>query len=140
MQGACGSGSGISYIHARDGSVMGYIKRYSESLHVSEAIFRDWPRWKQWRHIDDLKARRQKLIDGKTTTGFLASDKKLTFKMLREIQWLSRIVRQQYDLTWSEYCALYQRDKKHRQTRLSEYVPGGQMSNVWWVKQTPSKD
>ena len=119
---------------------MVYIKRYSESLHVSEATFRDWPRWKQWNHIDNLKVRRQKVLDGKTTTGFLASDKKLTFKMLKEIQWLSRIVRQQYDLTWDEYLALYQRDTTHRQTRLSEYVSGGHMSNVWWVKPTPSKD
>ncbi len=140
MQGACGSGSGISYIRGRDGSVMVYIKRYLESLHVSEATFRDWPRWRQWKHIDNLKVRRQKVLDGGSTTGFLSSDRKLTFKMLKEIQWLSRIVRQQYDLTWSEYCALYQRDKKHRQTRLSEYVTGGQMSNVWWVTKTPSKD
>lgn len=115
---------------------MGYFKRYSESLHVSDAVFRDWPRWRQWQHIDNLKARRQKLLNGETSTGFLPSDKRLTFKMLKEIQSLSRIVRQQYDLTWSEYLTLYQRDSDHRQTRLSEYIPGGHMSKVWWVKQS----
>ncbi len=140
MQGACGSGSGISYIRARDGSVMGYIKRYSKSLHVSDAIFRDWPRWRQWKHIDNLKARRQELIDEKRTTGFPSSDKKLIFKMLKEIQSLARIVRKQYDLTWSEYVCLYQRDTRHRQTRLGEFIPGGQLSKVWWVNSTPDKD
>lgn len=119
---------------------MVYIKRYLESLHVPESIFRDWPRWRQWDHIRKLKDRRQKVLNGEKSTGFLAADKKLTFKMLKEIQWLSRIMRQQYDLNWSEYCSLYQRDKQPRQTRLTEYVKGGQMSKVWWVEKTPSKD